>query len=85
MAAHSGLLPLPFPRTQPQINPVEKSAAKFFGAHAQRADELKQAGEAQLHQLERLTDLYTAVQQSQASLVARLDRAAKLHANLQSR
>ncbi|CAL8462438.1 g1971 [Coccomyxa elongata] len=50
-----------------------------------RADELKQAGEAQLHQLERLTDLYTAVQQSQASLVARLDRAARLHANLQSR
>lgn len=52
---------------------------------AQRAEELKQAGEAQLHQLERLTDLYTAVQQSQESLVARLDRAAKLHANLQSR
>lgn len=51
----------------------------------QRVEELKQAGEAQLHQLERMNDLHAAIQQSQASLIARLDRATKLHANLQSR
>ena len=48
-------------------------------------EELKAAGEAQLHQLERMTDLHAAVQHSQDTLVARLDRASKLHANLQSR
>jgi len=51
----------------------------------QRVKELKQAEEAQLHQLERLTDLHGAVQQSQTGLVGRLDRAAKLHSNLHSR
>lgn len=51
----------------------------------QRLEEFGQAGEAQLHQLERLLDLFGAVQLSQESLEARMDRAAKLHANLQSR
>ncbi len=54
-------------------------------AALQRLKELGQAGEAQLHQLERLTDLFGAVQHSQECLEARVDRAAKLHANLQSR
>ena len=52
---------------------------------AQRVAELGRAGEAQAAQLQKLEQQLAEVQGTATALAARLERAARLHANLQNR
>lgn len=51
----------------------------------QRLKELKEAGAKQKEDLERLRDLCSSVEQDREAFRSSLDRAEKLHNNLQSR
>ena len=51
----------------------------------QRLKELKEAGPGQTADLQRLQDMCSALMQDQEALRASIDRAEKLHGNLQSR
>ena len=53
--------------------------------HLQRLEELKEAGPRQRADLQRLQDMCSALVQDQEALKASIDRAEKLHGNLQSR
>ena len=53
--------------------------------YLQRLKELKEAGPAQRADLQRLQDMCSALTQDQEALRASIDRAEKLHGNLQSR